>query len=366
MIENKSAKKIKVAVGMSGGVDSSVAAALLKQQGYDVVGVFMRFWSDPTYENDQNRVTNKCCSVEAMMDARRVAAILDIPLVTLNLTSRFKEYIVDNFLEAYESGKTPNPCVVCNQFIKIGYFLDQARELGCDYIATGHYVKKVENADGSADLYIPKDEHKDQTYFLYRLSQEVVKHSLFPLGDFEKTEVRAMAEKLGLPVAKKKESFEISFVPDADHNDFLKRWVKMKPGDVLDTDGKIIGRHDGLPLYTIGQRKGLNLDHNGPWYVVAKKHLENQLIATNNKDYPGLFAYEIIIEQINWLNREPLEGEKYTVKLRHMQKPVGATVKKISEKEFKLIFNEGQRAVTAGQSAVIYQNGRLVGGGIIS
>lgn len=356
-------KKIRVAIGMSGGVDSSVAAALLIKQGYEVVGVFLRFWSDTSYVGDAN-VTNKCCSVEAMMDARRVATMLGIELVTINVSPRFKEYIVDNFLEAYEEGKTPNPCVICNQFIKVGHFLDKARELGCDYIATGHYIKRVKNPDGTVDLSIPKDTHKDQTYFLYRLPQEVIKYALFPLGDLLKPEVRQIATDLGLPVAQKKESFEISFIPDADHNDFLKRWVKMSPGEIVDTDGNVLGKHDGLPLYTIGQRKGINLN-SGPWYVVGKDREKNQVIITDNKDYPGLFSTEIIINSVNWLNQIPSADTQYLVKVRHMQKLVPATVEKVSDKEYKIIFSEGQRAVTPGQSAVVYDGNVMLGGGII-
>lgn len=355
-------KKTKVAVGMSGGVDSSVAAALLKQQGYEVIGVFMRFWSDPTADAEK-AISNKCCSVESMMDARRVATMLDIPLITLNLETRFKEYIVNNFLEEYEEGNTPNPCVRCNQFIKTGYFLEKARELGCEYIATGHYARVQKNDDGTSDLIIPKDLNKDQTYFLHRLNQDVISHVLFPLGDMEKSETRAIAEKLGLPTSKKQDSQEVCFVATQGHDNFLKKWVLMRKGKILDTDGNEIGDHEGLALYTIGQRKGLNLN-GGPWYVVKKDSIKNTLTVTNNTEHPGLFIKEFIIKDVCWTNQPPREDRLYEVKLRYRHTPAFARLVKTGD-NYIVTFEEGQRAVTSGQSAVVFDGQKMMGGGVI-
>jgi len=357
---NKS--KIKVAVGMSGGVDSSVAAALLKEQGYDVIGVFMRFWSDPTFDDDK-KVSNKCCSVESMMDARRVAAQLDIPLITLNLETRFKEYIVNNFLEEYEDGRTPNPCVRCNQFVKTGYFLEKARELGCEYIATGHYARVVKNEDGTSDLKIPKDLNKDQTYFLYRLPQDVVSHIIFPLGEMTKDETRALAEKFNLPTSKKQDSMEVCFVASQGHDNFLKKWVLMRKGDIVDTNGVKLGEHEGLALYTIGQRKGILLN-GGPWYVVTKNAIKNELVVTNDQKHHKLFGKELRIKDVNWTNQPPREDRTYDIKLRYRHIPAKAKITKEGD-VYRIEFEDGHWAVTSGQSAVVYDGDILIGGGII-
>jgi tRNA-specific 2-thiouridylase len=357
----KDKNKTKVAVGMSGGVDSSVAAALLKKQGYDVVGIFLRFWSDPTFDGE-SKVSNKCCSVESMNDARRVAHLLGIELITINMSARFKEFIVDNFLEEYEAGATPNPCVRCNQFVKTGYFLEKARELGFEYVATGHYIRRRENADGSVDMLLPKDLKKDQTYFMHRIDQDTAAHTLFPLGDLTKDEVRALAKDFGLPTYKKSDSQEICFVADQGHNNFLKRWVRMEKGDIVDTEGTVLGSHEGLPLYTFGQRKGLEIGGpGGPYYVVSKNHKDNVLVVTNDETYPGLFSREARIDDMRWIHEPPKDGGEYLVKVRYMQTPVPATFS-----HNKIMFKDPLRAVTPGQSAVLYEDEVLIGGGIIS
>lgn len=349
---------------MSGGVDSSVAAALLKEQGYDVVGIFLRFWSDPTFDGEK-KVSNKCCSLESMMDARRVAELLGIDLITINMSVRFKEYIVDNFLEEYESGNTPNPCVRCNQFVKTGYFLEKARELGCTYIATGHYVRRIEHADGSVDIALPEDLKKDQTYFLYRLSQDVVAHTLYPLGEYTKEQVRVMAKERGLPTYKKNDSQEICFVADQGHNNFLKKWVAMTAGDIVDTKGSVLGTHEGLPLYTFGQRKGLDIGGpGGPYYVVSKDHSRNHVIVTNDESYPGLFSREVLISDVTWTRVAPEEGKQYFVKVRYMQTPEPCTLE-YRDDQVVIVFDEPIRAVTPGQSAVLYDKDILMGGGVI-
>ncbi len=358
-------RKPKVAVGMSGGVDSSTAAALLKEQGYDVVGIFLRFWSDDTFDGEK-KVSNKCCSVESMMDARRVADALGIELITLNMSPRFKEYIVDNFLEEYETGNTPNPCVRCNQFVKTGHFLEKARELGCEYVATGHYARIRNNTDGTSDLLLPRDMQKDQTYFLHRLDQDTVAHLLFPLGEYTKPEVRELAKAYKLPVFTKQDSQEVCFVAEQGHNTFLSRWLRMEPGDIIDTNGLVVGQHNGLPLFTFGQRKGLEIGGpGGPYYVVGKNFKENQLLVTNDEAHPGLFTQEMTITDERWINQLPVAGRAYQVKVRYRQEPVACTVAS-TDQGTRITLNEPIRAVTPGQSAVLYDGEVVLGGGVIA
>ncbi len=353
--------KPKVAVGMSGGVDSSVAAALLKKKGYDVIGIFMHFWSDPHYSEKQN-VANKCCSLESKEDARRVCETLDIPLYTMNLNQDFKQYIVDDFLNQYKKGLTPNPCVLCNQFIKFGLFWEKAKAMGADYIATGHYVQ-VKKKGQIFHLYEGKDEAKDQSYFLHRINQEVLSHSLFPVGKYKKTKVRKLAKKFNLPVFQKRDSQEICFVPEKEHYGFLSRHLKLKSGDIVSTEGKKIGEHNGLPLYTIGQRKGIEL-HGGPWYVVELDAKNNQIIATNNPQHKKLFSDIMYVKDMNWLNTEPKLPLKAEVRIRYMHKNQMAEISKVKN-NYKIQFAQKQRAITPGQSAVIYIKGEVLGGGII-
>jgi tRNA-specific 2-thiouridylase len=332
--------KPKVAVGMSGGVDSSVAAALLKDQGYEVIGIFMHFWTDPHYAEKQT-IANKCCSVDAKIDARRVAEKLDIPLYTLNLDQDFKDYIVNNFLDQYKNGLTPNPCVRCNQFIKFGLFWEKAKSLGCDFIATGHYAQLR-----NGHLKEAKDKDKDQTYFLYRLTPEILKHCLFPLGEYKKEEVRKMAEKMELPVFAKRDSQEICFVPEKTPEDFLKRYLKLKSGPIVTTEGKIIGKHQGIALYTIGQRKGLELP-GGPWYVVNLDFKHNLVIVADNNEHPALFNDIMYVSEINWLQKVKLPA-KLEVRIRYMHKGHLATIKEIKKGILEVKFENKQRAITPG------------------
>lgn len=343
---------------MSGGVDSSVAAALLKDQGYDVIGIFMHFWTDPHYSETQT-IANKCCSVDAKVDARRVAEKLNIPLYTLNLDQDFKEYIVNDFLDQYKQGLTPNPCVRCNQFIKFGKFWDKAKSLGCDYIATGHYVRVK---DGH--LFEAEDTDKDQTYFLHRLTPEILKHCLFPIGEYKKDQVRKMAEKLDLPVFAKRDSQEICFVPEKSPEEFLKRYLKLKPGPIVTTDGKIIGEHEGIALYTIGQRKGLELS-GGPWYVVSLDYKHNLVVVADNNDHPALFNDIMYVKDVNWLQKVKLPA-KLEVRIRYMHKGNLADIKETKDGLYEVKFETQQRAITPGQSAVFYKDVEVLGGGIIA
>lgn len=348
-------KKRKVIVAMSGGVDSSVAAALLKKQGYNVVGVFMKFWANDGLR--QAQAINKCCSFEAYSDARRVAQKLGIPIYTLNMKVPFKKLVVDYFLKEYQAGRTPNPCVECNRFIKFGELLRKAKAMGAEYIATGHYARV---SDGR--LLKGKDREKDQSYFLYTLNQEKLKHILFPVGDYKKPRVRSMAKKFGLPVHAKKDSQEVCFV-GASLKGFLKKYLKVKGGKIIELEsGKKLGGHDGLPFYTIGQRKGLKLG-GGPWYVVNVNKKQNTLFVSRDKK--KLLSKELMAEKVSWISgRPPKLPTRVKAKIRYKHEEASCVIKKIKN-NYKIIFDKPQRAVTAGQSVVFYRGDEVLGGGVI-
>jgi tRNA-specific 2-thiouridylase len=348
-------KKEKVIVAMSGGVDSSVAAALLKKQGYDVVGVFMRFWSEPA--GGAGCAMNKCCSFEAYSDARRVAQKLGIPIYTLNMKVPFKKLVVDYFLKEYQAGRTPNPCVECNRFIKFGELLKKARAMGAQYVATGHYARV-----NCEKLLKGKDPEKDQSYFLYTLTQDKLKQVLFPVGDYKKPKVREMAKKFGLPVHAKKDSQEVCFV-GASLKNFLKKYLKVKSGKIVELESKkVLGKHDGLPFYTIGQRRGLALS-GGPWYVVKIDTRKNILYVS--RDEKKLLAKELIAEKVSWVSgAAPKLPIRVKVKIRYKHKEAPCVIKKIKN-NYKITFTKPQRAVTAGQSAVFYKGEETLGGGVI-
>ncbi|EKD49138.1 MAG: hypothetical protein ACD_63C00257G0005 [uncultured bacterium] len=357
--------KQRILCAMSGGVDSSVAAALLKEQGFEVVGVFMKFWQ-PDFLNEEKSFQNKCCSVESHDSAKRVAQKLGIRLYTLNFKEKFKRQIVDDFFTQHRLGCTPNPCVVCNEKIKFGALLDKADAFGIDLIATGHYVKNFK-CQRFSKLKIAKDKKKDQSYFLYRLSCDQVERSLFPLGDYTKNEVRSLAQKFGLSTANRRESQEVCFVPDNNLFPFLKKFLKkdLKPGDIVTTRGKIVGRHEGLPLYTIGQRKGIKIGGIGPFYVVEKDMKKNVLVVTDNSQDDGLYKFFFRIEKNNWICREPKFPLRCKTKIRYLAPFADAVVNEDS-KGFFVQLKKRQRAVTSGQSAVFYKNDELLGGGIIT
>lgn len=343
---------------MSGGVDSSVVAALIKQQGYDVIGVFMQFW----YPSGESYGENRCCSLESYNEARAVAATLDIPIHKINFGRQFKKLIVDEFLNEHKSGHTPNPCVACNKFVKFDLLLKYARTVfGADYLATGHYVK-LSHDKSCYKLSRPKDRAKDQTYFLYNLKQEQLKHLLFPLADYKKEQVRELAKKLKLAVHAKKDSQEICFVGKS-REDFLKRYLKLKPGKIVDAAGKVLGQHRGLPLYTVGQRTGLGLS-GGPWYVAKINLKKNELVVTRNSKDKLLSNKEIVCEKVNWLNNETKLSMRCQAQIRYRGKAESCRVEKVG-KRFKAIFNNPQQAVMSGQSIVFYDKDRLLGGGVI-
>ena len=382
-------KNKKVVVAMSGGVDSSIAAALLKKAGFDVIGVFMIFWS----EKAKIQRWNRCCSPGAQMKAREVAKKLNIPFYVLDLQKEFKEKIVDYFLKGIKEGITPNPCVECNRFIKFGILLEKAKAFGADFIATGHYARlrrKIPSTKSQIPiykLYRAKDKEKDQSYFLWRLTQDQLKHIIFPLGDLTKEEVKRLAKKFKLPVLNISESQEICFVTTT-LEDFLKKYLKPKPGKIIDKEGKILGEHKGLIFYTIGQRKGIGLS-GGPYYVLEKDTKNNLLIVTKNEK--DLYKKELIAKEVNWISGKPPEFPiRVKAKIRYLHEPASATVFSFSppppvggggdssfssssvsqRKDYKkgwvkVIFDKPQRAITPGQSVVFYKRNEVLGGGII-
>lgn len=352
-------KKIKVAVGVSGGVDSSVGVALLKEQGYEVIGVFMHFW----HETIKGKVRdNVCCSLDSQEDARRVCNKLDIPFYTMNMTVQFKQHIVDDFIEEYAKGKTPNPCVRCNRFVKIGEFIKKAKTLGADFVATGHYAKVKKDKSGVAHLYVGKDKEKDQTYFLHQLTQQQLKNVIFPLGDLTKDKVRKLAKKYKLVTATKRESQEICFIPDGDVAGFLSRKTKFEKGEIKDIHSKkILGEHHGLPMYTIGQRKGIGLA-GGPWYVVDLDMKHNVLwVSTNEED---ILSDRLLVSKVNWIAGTPEMPLIVDCRIRYRSKSEKA---KLSQQGNKVLveFKKPQRAITAGQYAVFWKGKECLGGGAI-
>lgn len=360
---------------MSGGVDSSVATALLKKQGYDVIGVFMRFWYPETSQinPDQNpnlyRNENRCCSAEAWSDAQRVASQLKIPFYTLNVEKEFKKRVVDYFIEEYRKGRTPNPCVECNRWIKFRFLIEKALTLGADYVATGHYARlRRETPNPKSEilkLLTAKDKQKDQSYFLWTLTQDQLKRILFPVGNYTKKEVREMAKKWNLPIYKKRESQEICFL-DADLRGFLKTRINAERGSIITVDGQKVGEHEGLAFYTIGQRKGIKIGGIGPFYVVGKDFKKNALIVAKSEQAPELYKKEMIVRKVNWISgKEPKLPLRCRVKIRYLHPASPAIIYKTKDTRYKVYFDKKQRAITPGQSAVFYKRNEVLGGGII-
>lgn len=356
-------KKKRVIVGMSSGVDSSVAAALLKKQGFDVVGVFMHFWKEPA----QNAlIENKCCSLESLEDARQVCAILDIPLYTANAEKEFKKEVVDYFLHEYKNGRTPNPCVACNEHIKFNVLFKKMLEMDGDFVASGHYSINKLGKDKKWHLFSGKDIEKDQSYFLYNFNQKQLAKILFPVGEYKKPKIREMAKKMKLPVFDKDDSQGLCFTPEKYPENFLRRNLKLKKGQILNTDGKAVGEHEGLPLYTIGQRRGINIGGDGPYYVVDKDLKKNALIVTNDEKNPAIFRAAMEVERVNWIGHEPKLPAKVLVKNRYRHPAVSAIIKAGKGRKYVVEFVDPQRAISPGQSAVFYtKKGEMLGGGRI-
>ena len=363
--------KKKVICAISGGVDSSVAAALLKKQGCDVIGVFMKLWAEDVPRTDLVR-ENICCSLEAATAARAVCNKLKIPFYVVNFEKVFKKSVVDYFIKEYELGRTPNPCVICNRDIKSEILLKKTVELEGDYLATGHYARvrqKKENRKKKIEyeLLQGKDRIKDQSYFLWTLKQKQLKHLLFPIGDYKKTEVRKMAEKWGLPTAKRKESQGTCFIPDRDVCAFLRRHAKKLtlPGPILDLEGKHLGIHNGLVNYTIGQRERLGMGGPKAYYVVKLKSSTNTLIVGSEKD---LYKKKLIADNINWISKTPpknISGLKVGARIRYGH-PIEESKITINKNKLEVTFKKSQRAVTPGQSIVFFDKEKVLGGGVIN
>lgn len=364
-------KKGKVLVGMSGGIDSSVTAALLLKQGYDVVGVYMNLWADPTVFDLDDRKKfpqNKCCSIGSLMFARSICQKLGIPFYSINFEEAFKENVVDFFLEGFREGETPNPCVRCNKTVKFGLLFKKMEELGCDFLATGHYAKLVKGRDGLVRLHRGKDSAKDQTYFLYNLSQDKLQKIKFPLGKYSKPEVRELAQEFGLKeLEDKRESQGVCFYPEKTYFEFLKRYLKpgedFTPGEIQTTEGEVLGSHTGLPFYTIGQRKGIGVGGGPALYVNKMDSIRNVLIVGNEE---GLLAHEVPVCEVNFLSgTAPAEDEILDVRVRSLGRFSKGTLQR-QGKNYKVSFLTPERAIMPGQSVVLYRGTELVGGGIMS
>lgn len=344
-----------VALGMSGGVDSSVSAYLLKEEGYNVIGINMSLWNDET---------KKYCNTKAIEDAKRVADKLNIPFYVVDLKKEFRENVIDYFIDEYLSGRTPNPCVACNKFIKFEAFYEKAKEFGADYIATGHYAR-IEDRNGRKVIVKSEDDKKDQTYMMYNLKQYQLNRTLMPCGKYKKDHIRKIAEDIGLEVHNKKDSQEICFIPDNDHGAFIKRVYKksIEPGNFVDKEGNILGKHQGIIYYTIGQRKGLGLSMGKPVYVIDINPWKNEVVIGEEED---IFKTELLAKSTNFIPFDKLEGPmELQAKVRYSGKPSEALIVPLEDDKVKVIFKDKQRAITKGQSVVFYDKDMLVGGGVI-
>lgn len=376
----------KVVVGMSGGVDSSVAAYLLKKQGYDVIGVTMQIWQDEDVCSMEEK--GGCCGLSAVEDARRVASVLDIPYYVMNFKQEFKENVIDYFVSEYLRARTPNPCIACNRYVKWEALLQRSLNIGANYIATGHYAGITRLDNGRYAIKKSVTDAKDQTYALYNLTQYQLEHTLMPVGAFTKDEIRAMANELKLPVANKPDSQEICFVPDNNYSGFITDYLKQEdnrilleqgnhsgtgskspevfgltPGNFVDIDGRVLGQHKGLANYTVGQRKGLNLALGQPVFVLELKPETNEVVLGSNAE---VYSDRLIANRLNFMAIEDLEEEMTVMaKIRYSHKGAVCRIKKLSTDEVLCIFEEPQRAITPGQAVVFYQDDYVVGGGTI-
>jgi tRNA-specific 2-thiouridylase len=374
----------KVVVGMSGGVDSSVAAYLLQKQGYDVIGITMQIWQDEDVCSMEEN--GGCCGLSAVEDARRVASVLDIPYYVMNFKQEFRENVIDYFVSEYLQARTPNPCIACNRYVKWEALLKRSLDIGAAYIATGHYASIKTLPNGRLTIKKSVTLAKDQTYALYNLTQHQLSHTLMPVGEYTKDEIRALANELNLPVANKPDSQEICFVSDNDYAGFIANYLtendKIKdknntpvtinqkndfngltPGNYINTEGKVIGKHKGLVHYTIGQRKGLDLAMGQPVFVLELRPDTNEVVIGNSND---VFSDRLYANRLNFMAIEDLEGEmQVEAKIRYSHKGARCTIKKTAEDEVLCIFEEPQRAITPGQAVVFYQDDYVVGGGTI-
>lgn len=353
----------KVVVGMSGGVDSSVAAYLLKEQGYDVIGVTMQIWQDE--EQATQEENGGCCGLSAVDDARRVAAALEIPYYVMNFKKEFKENVIDYFVEEYQNGRTPNPCIACNRYVKWESLLQRSLSIGAEYIATGHYARVVQLENGRYTLRRSATLAKDQTYALYNLTQEQLKRTLMPVGKYTKDEVRAIAEKINLRIANKPDSQDICFVPDGDYATYIEEeaGVKVPEGNFVLTDGTVLGRHKGITHYTVGQRKGLGLALGYPAFVLEIRPETNEVVIGTKEES---MTTQLRARNLNFMAVEDLTEPLHVfTKIRYNHKGAWCTIEKTGEDEVLCTFDELQRAVTPGQAVVFYDGEYVLGGGTI-
>jgi tRNA-specific 2-thiouridylase len=352
---------MKIAVAMSGGIDSSVAAALLKEQGHDVIGMTMQLWTPPDNGRDSRDATKS-----PVEDARKVAEKLGIPHHVMDLRDIFSRTIIADFLREYSLGNTPNPCVLCNRHIKFGVLREKAGELGADFLATGHYAKVEKDKNGNFLLKKGKDRQKDQSYFLCQLKQEQLEHTLFPIGNLTKTEVKQIAGVLKLPVMSRPESQEICFIPNNNHAEFLVKYApgQNAPGPILDRQGNILGRHRGIMFYTIGQRKGLGISAAQPLYVTAIEPARNAVIVGTKEQ---TYAAGLIADNLNWIAVSPPEKPvKVKARIRYRHPEAEATISPLDETRIYVKFTEPQMAITPGQHVVFYDGDTIIGGGKIT
>ncbi|OPZ88853.1 MAG: tRNA-specific 2-thiouridylase MnmA [Firmicutes bacterium ADurb.Bin419] len=356
--------KKSVMIGMSGGVDSSVAAAILLEKGYEVIGVTMQIW--PETPEEVKLTEGGCCSLSAVDDARRVSDKLGIPYYVLNFKEEFEEKVINYFVDEYLKGKTPNPCIACNRYVKFESLLNKAVSMGIDYVATGHYA--IIGYDENRKRYTLRKsvtQQKDQTYALYNLTQDQLSKVLMPIGDYSKDIVRQKAAELGLCVASKPDSQEICFVDDNNYGRFIEENTdkKIVPGNFIDTKGKVLGKHKGLIYYTVGQRKGLGIAFGKPMYVVGLDVKNNNVILGDDKE---VFSNSLIADDLNFISIDQLdEPMRVKAKIRYSAKEADATISPIGKGQVSVVFDEPQRAITPGQSVVFYEDDIVVGGGII-
>jgi tRNA-specific 2-thiouridylase len=357
--------KERIVVGMSGGVDSAVAAALLQEQGFEVIGVTMLIWSPPWADR---REESGCCGLGAAEDARRVAAVLGIRHYVLDFQELFYDAVIRDYAAEYRAGRTPNPCIRCNEFVKFGAMLQRAEQLGAERVATGHYARVGYDAGrGRWLLRRARDATRDQSYALYRLKQEALRRTLFPLGEMTKVETRALAARLGLPVAQKPDSQEVCFVPDNNYAGFLGRLVPetRRPGPIVDRQGHRLGEHPGIAFYTVGQRKGLGISSREPLYVTQVRPETNTIIVAPAGD-PSRFARTLVAEEPNWIDRAGLtDGVVVSAKIRYNMADQPALLAPATDGRFRVTFDAPQKAVTPGQAVVCYDGDVVVGGGVI-
>lgn len=353
----------KIVVGLSGGVDSSVAAYLLKEAGHEVIGVTMQIWQEEDLLTQEEN--GGCCGLSAVEDARRVAQMLEIPYYVMNFRSEFKEAVIDYFAAEYMAGRTPNPCIACNRYVKWESLYHRAKAIGADGIATGHYSRIVKLPNGRFALQKSITDAKDQTYALYNLTQEQLAHTMMPVGEYSKEEIRSIAEKIGLLVANKPDSMEICFVPDDDYAGFIEGYTgkKFPKGNFVNTAGEVLGAHQGIIHYTVGQRKGLGIAMGQRMFVKEIRPETNEVVLASNEE---LFSNVLYADRLNFMSIETItEPIEVMAKIRYNHKGAKAKIELVGEDRMKVTFEEPQRAITPGQAVVLYDGDIVVGGGTI-